>query len=105
MFDTITDMGMQIMSGFYLHAKAQGKRFVMHFQYDKPKRKERVEILMPAGIEVHARIPIDPGDVAEASQDSGLMLEDYFSSALWPGSWHTGSVSFFVLRSVRTASL
>lgn len=100
-FDTFTDAGMQMLSGSYLHVKTGGKRFVVHFQYDRKQRKERTEILMPWGTEVHTRIPIDPTDVAEASRDSGLVLEDYFSSCLWPGRWYTGPVSFFVLRSER----
>jgi len=102
-FDTITDVGMQTLSGSYLHVKKPGKRFVLHFQYDRERRKERAEILMPTGTEVHTRIPIDPKDVADASQDSGLVLEDYFTSAFWPGWWYTGSGSFFVLRRERAS--
>lgn len=70
-FDAFTDLGMQMVSGCYLHVKAPGKRFVLHFQYDRKQRKERAEILMPSGIEVHARIPIDPKNIAVAGQRPG----------------------------------
>ena len=93
--------GMQIVSGCYLHVNVPGKRFVLHFQYDRKQRKERAEILMP-GNRGSCSNSHDPNDVAVASQDSGLAIEDYFLSALLPGWWYTGPVSFFVLRCGRT---
>ena len=71
---------------------------MIHFEYDKERKKEKAEVLMPWGIEIHARVPINPEDVSEAAENSGLVIEDYFSSALLPGRWYTGPVCFFVLR-------
>ncbi len=101
-FDTITEAGMQLMSGFYLHIQVDDIRFAMHFEYDAKSRKERGEILLPLGSESHVQVPIDPADVAAACRNSGLVLEDHFSSAFWPGWWHTSTGSFFVLRRERT---
>jgi hypothetical protein len=49
------------------------------------------------GIEVHRRVPIDPKDVIEAAQGTGLRVDDYFSSALIPGRWRIGPVCFYVM--------
>jgi SAM-dependent methyltransferase len=98
LFDAYTDAGMRLLSGSYLHFVTGGKRIAMHFKYDRKLRKEEAEVLMPAGIEIHHRIPIDPGDVAAAALHSGLALEDYFSNAILPGWLYTGPFSFYVMR-------
>ena len=97
-FDTITEAGMKVMSGFYLHVQLDDIRFAIHFEYDKKSRKDRAEVLMPFGSEVHSQIPIDPADVVAAAKNSGLVLDDYFSHAHLPGWWCTTTGSFFVLR-------
>ncbi len=97
-FDSMTEYGMLLSSGLYLHVQTSRKRFVMRFEYDRAQRKQTVVIQVPEGTEIHRRVPIDPRDVKEACQDSGLVLEDYFSSAFFPGWWYTGPTCFFVLR-------
>ena len=101
-FDTITELGMRVMSGYYLHITFDETRFAMHFEYDPKSRTERAEILLPSGSENHVQIPIDPSDVKTAARNSGLVVEDYFTKAFWPGWWHTGTGSYFVLRCERT---
>ena len=52
---------------------------------------------LPAGVETHRRVPVDPADVAAAVKGSGLEVADYFSSALMPRGWGPGLIHFFVL--------
>jgi SAM-dependent methyltransferase len=96
-FDTITDYGMRWLSSMYLHAEVNGHQFAIQFSYDASERRETSTVLLPRGVETHRRIPIDPGDVAATSRGSGLVVEDYFSSAIIPGRWYTGLRCFFIL--------
>jgi SAM-dependent methyltransferase len=96
-FDTHTCAAMDRVSGMYLHAEAEGKRFAIHFDYDWRRLREKAVVLLRSGVEIHWRIPIDPTDVEAASEGSGLVVEDYFSSAFVPGRWYTGPTCFFVL--------
>ena len=97
-FDTYTHEGMQYLSGQYLHADVDGRRFAISFHYDPRQRREKSLLLMPMGIETHRRIPIDPKDVLAAARGSGLEVEDYFSRPIIPGWWFTGLYCVFVLR-------
>jgi len=97
-FDTLTELGMRILSGLYLHVKIGATRFVMRFQYDPEIRKENAEVLMPLGIETHVQIPIDVQDIFDASCNSGLELVDSFSSAFISARRYTGPFRFFVMR-------
>ena len=96
-FDTTTMRGMQGSNTLYYHAEGEGRRLVMHFRYDSRQRKQTVAVSLPSGMEMHRRIPIDPEDVAKATANSGLNLDDYFSSAIIPGRWFVGHFCFFVL--------
>ena len=96
-FDTQTEGGMQLLSGQYLHAQAGERRYALRFRYDAEQRVESSAVVFKEGIEVHRRVPIDPADVIEAAHGSGLRVDDYFSSAVWPGRWRTGLVCFYVL--------
>jgi SAM-dependent methyltransferase len=97
-FDTTTEAGMKLLNGHYLHVRTKTKRFAIKFKYDNERRKEESAALLPSGTEIHCRIPIDPKDVEEACNGSGLVMEDFFSSALLPGRWYTGTKCFFVMR-------
>lgn len=97
-FDTSTERLMRLLSGLYLHVEqAGGRRFVLQFNYDAERRRETSRAILPAGVETHRRIPLDPADVIAAAKGSGLEVEDYFSSALWPRGWGHGTFCFFVL--------
>jgi SAM-dependent methyltransferase len=97
-FDALTEFGMKLLSGSYLHVKIDAMRFAMRFVYDPASRTEWTEVYLPSGTEAHSRSPIDPEDVVEASRESGLLLEDYFSSPFVSGGHYTGPVSFLVMR-------
>ena len=97
LFDTVTEVAMRMLSGLYLHVEQGGTRFALQFRYDADRRREESVALMPGGDEPHVRVPIDPPDVAAAAKASGLRVDDYFSSAFWPGWWWTGPSCFFVL--------
>ncbi len=97
-FDTRTEFGMRLLSGTYLHVNIGAMRFAMRFVYDLASRRDRAEVFLPSGTEIHFQYPIDPEDVVEASRGSGLLLEDYFSSPIVSGRRYTGPVSFFVMR-------
>jgi SAM-dependent methyltransferase len=96
-FDTYTDCGMRILSGRYLHLRANGCRFAIHFRYDPVRRSETATVRLPGGVETHRRVPIGPADVAAAARGSGLHVADYFTSPLLPGRWYTGPYCFFTL--------
>jgi predicted TPR repeat methyltransferase len=84
-FDAITGDGMLMLNGVYLHVEIAGARFAIHFRYDPEKRQETSEALLATGVEVHRRVPIEPKDVSAAAAETGLRVEDYFSSAFLPG--------------------
>jgi SAM-dependent methyltransferase len=96
-FDTITEAGKRQMSGLYYHVDVNGSRFVIRFSYDTKTRKETSVAILPSGLETHRRIPIDPKDVEIAAIDSGLVVNDYFSSALFPWRSWVGIECYFVL--------
>jgi SAM-dependent methyltransferase len=96
-FDTVTEMGMQALSGYYHHANVNGTRFAIGFKYNRQDRREKSVVYLPSGFELHYRIPIDPGDVEVVAQASGLVVNDYFSYASISGRWCVGSPCFFVL--------
>ena len=93
-FDTTTEAGMKLLNGRYLHVVTKTKE----------RRTEESAALLPSGTEIHCRIPLDPKDVEEACNRSGLVVEDYFSSIL-PGRWYTGGKCFFVVRKESVTSL
>jgi SAM-dependent methyltransferase len=96
-FDTVTDLGMRLSSGVYMHVETDGARFALRRTYDAARRRQEVEALMPAGVEVHRRVPIDHEDVVRATQGTELRLDDYFSSAVMPAWLSTATYCFFVL--------
>jgi len=96
-FDTITELGMRQLSGLFFHAEVNGKRFALRFAYDVAGRKETSIAILASGIETHRRIPLNAADVELAARLSGLRVEDSFCSALIPGRWQAGNMSFFVL--------
>jgi len=96
-FDTLTSRAMTVLSTFYLHITVDRGRFVMRFQFDPARRQQKALVILPAGVEEHIQIPIDPIDVIEAANGTDLIVDDYFSSAIIPGRWCTGYTSFFVL--------
>jgi hypothetical protein len=73
------------------------QRLAIKFSYDAFQRKETSMAILPTGVEPHRRIPIDPEDVKIVAKETGLMVEDYFSSAFIPGRWRTGWACFFFL--------
>lgn len=97
-FDTFTQVGMQLISGQYYHAQTSERRFAIHFQYDSQTRIETSTVVMPSGSEIHTRIPIDSPDVRLACQGTGLVLDSDFSTYLMPGWMYTGPIRFFVLK-------
>jgi hypothetical protein len=88
---------MRVLSGYFLHVEVGRRRFVLRFSYDAERRKEESQVILPTGVEMHRRIPLDPIDVWTAAEGSGLEVEDYFSSAFWPRDWGSGYFCFFVL--------
>jgi hypothetical protein len=88
---------MQQLSGHYLHAEVRGRRFAIYFDYDPHQQKEKSRVLLPEGIEMHYRIPIDPDDVDRATADNGLEMDDYSSDPIIPGRWFVGLACYFVL--------
>jgi len=96
-FDTSTEAQMKMLNGHYLHVQTKTMRFAIRFKYDQARRKQESAALLPSGTEIHCRIPLDPKDVEEACNGSGLIVEGYFSSVL-PGRWYTGGKCFFVMR-------
>ncbi|MGL4424153.1 MAG: class I SAM-dependent DNA methyltransferase [Gemmataceae bacterium] len=101
LFDTVTHFGMLRLSGLYLHygfgRPDQKRRFALRFQYDLAKRVELSIAFLPNGIEQHIRVPIDPVDVEEAAQGSGLRVEDYFGDTLSFGPQVWEGFCFFIL--------
>ncbi len=97
-FDTITELGMRMLSGLFFHAEANGKRFALRFAYDVAHRREKSTVILSEGIETHRRIPLDVTDVDLAARSSGLQVEDYFCSASLSRRRWSGNMSFFVLR-------
>jgi hypothetical protein len=96
-FDAFTDGGMRLLSGAYVHADLGADRFAIWFDYDAARRREESWALLKGGVEVHRRVPIDPPDVAAAAAGAGLRVDDYFSDALVPGRWGSGSANVYVL--------
>lgn len=96
-FDTITERGLRLQSGFYFHGEGNGTRYAIHFRYDPAERRETSVVYLPSGTETHYRVPLDPPDVAAAAGAAGLRVEDYFSFASVPGHWFVGTRCFFVL--------
>jgi len=103
-FDTITEFGMKVLTGKYHHIDADGGTFALQFTYDPDFRQEVSRAILPTGIEIHRRIPIDPTDVAEAISDTDLVMDDYFSDSLIPGRWHTDWRCYFVLSKQKEAA-
>src|SRR5262249_22629908 len=97
LFDVTTHTGMQSSSGLYLHVQTRDGRFAVHFAYDREKRIQRATILFPSAVEIHKRIPIDPKDVMQACQNTGMVVESHFSDPLLPGWLFTGGFCFFVM--------
>jgi ubiquinone/menaquinone biosynthesis C-methylase UbiE len=97
-FDTSTLLSMTSLNGHYLHFAEGDRRFVLKFDFDRKSRRERSLALLPRGVELHERIPIDPGDVFEAVTHTGFVVDDYFTSPIIPGRLFVGHYCFFVLR-------
>jgi SAM-dependent methyltransferase len=97
LFDTITRLGMQLLCGQFAHFSPSGLRLAIHFKYDERQGRETSVVMLPQGIEVHHRIPIDPLEVMNAIAGTPLAIEDYFSSSIIPGRWRVGPRCFFVL--------
>src|SRR5438132_5295706 len=53
-FDTITEAGMNLLSGRYLHVQTKQKRFAIHFDYHQCSRKEKSKVLLPSGTDIHS---------------------------------------------------
>ena len=96
-FDAITHDGMCRFNGAYVHFEATEGRFAIRFTYDRVGRQETSEAVLPTGVEVHRRVPIDPADVFRAVQGTDLRVRDYFSWAYIPGWWRYADYCFFVL--------
>ena len=97
LFDTITELGMRMLSGLYFHADVNGTRFAIRFRYDATDRACKDQGVLAQGVETHLRIPLDPADVEVAARGTGLSIEDYFCNALIPWSWRPGASLFFVM--------
>ena len=95
-FDAITEVDRRMLSGHYLHATVGDRRFAMRFAYDPITRRETTTVLLPTGVEVHRRVPIDPPGV-KAALAAGLQVFDYFSTAMVPGWWRVWGTCFYVL--------
>jgi SAM-dependent methyltransferase len=98
-FDLMRERGMRSLSGHYLHALAGERRFAIHFDYDRVKRRETARVILRDGIETHRRIPLGEADVLAAVVGTGLEIEDYFSSVFLPWGWNFGCASLFVVLS------
>lgn len=96
-FDAITDVGMRLLSGVWLHATPGGRRLAIHFTYNRAERREAAHVVLPTGIETHRRTPIDLADVVTAADGSGLAVIDQFTSAFPPGIWGQGLMAFHIL--------
>jgi SAM-dependent methyltransferase len=96
-FDAVTEAGMRLLSGQYLHAQVGDRRFAIHFRYNNRRRTETAWVIVPEGVEAHHRTPIEPADVRAVAADAGLTVDDTFTSVLAP--WHPGPTHtvFFVL--------
>ncbi len=90
-FDTTAACGMTSRGYEYLHFASDGHRFALRFSYDNARRVENAIAILPTGVEIHRRIPIDPADVTAAAEGTGLDVADHFSSRGIPGT------VFFVL--------
>ncbi|MBY0459915.1 MAG: methyltransferase domain-containing protein, partial [Gemmataceae bacterium] len=100
-FDTTTDRGMRWRSGFYLHARAGGRRFALHFEYDPARRAQRAKVIFPEGVETHARIALDPADVRLAARGTPLAVVACFAQPLLPWRLAPGGACYFVLKRER----
>jgi len=96
-FDTNTCVGMRNLSGLQIYHETEGVRWAMYFTFNHHDRVEVATVVLPTGVELHRRIPIDPSDVIAAAHRTGLQVDEYFSHALIPGRWLSGGACFFVL--------
>lgn len=96
-FDAFSELGMTALSGTYLHFKSGDAKFVLHFEFDYLKRRETSTALLPGGVEIHHRVPIDPRDVRRLIGGTKLRIYDYFSSAILPGWMSIGGCFFYIL--------
>lgn len=96
-FDTITEYGMRVSSGLFLHAQVGDRRFALRFSFDDRRRTETTRVILAEGIETHHRVPVGLSDVRAAVAGTGLAVDDCFSTVLAP--WHPGPsrAAFFVL--------
>ena len=98
LFDTVTEQGMQALSGHFAHLPVGTRRMAMRCDYDLETRRETVQVILPTGVETHRRIPIGAEELLAAAEGSELEVFDYFSDALFPGRWLMGNCCFAVLR-------
>ncbi len=56
-FDTLTETGIKMLSGTYLHVKTGTMRFAIRFDYDPASRTDRAKVFLPWGTEVHFQTP------------------------------------------------
>jgi SAM-dependent methyltransferase len=88
-FDAYTAFGMIGRNKVFSHYGVAETRFVLQCEYDASRRRQKVDVLLPTGVEIHWRIPIDPDDVLRAVEGTGLRVQDYFV--------HMGWIGFFIL--------
>src|SRR5262249_45518284 len=65
LFDTYTRKGMRRLSGHYWHSR--DRRFAIHFRFDADHGADESRVLLPSGVELHRRVPIDAADVVAAA--------------------------------------
>jgi SAM-dependent methyltransferase len=97
-FDAFSSTGMLNLNNVWVHAERNGRRYALHFRYDHARRRERAWTVFAEGFETHRRIPIDPAEVGDAADGTGLEVLDHFSNLAPPLGFGQEYMNFFVLR-------
>ena len=97
LFDAFTDRGHASLNGLYLHFQSDEARFVLRFEYDKVRRQETAQALLPTGVEWHRRVPISREDVVRALAGTKLQMVDTFSSGILPAWLSPATICFYML--------
>jgi len=80
-FDALPESFFQRLHKRYFHHVDDDARFAMAFDYDRPTRRERTQVIFPDGLERHERIPLEPADIWSAAATAGFEVIDDFYSA------------------------
>jgi SAM-dependent methyltransferase len=96
-FDAVTDHGMRLDAGHWIHMDLGERKLAMRSDYDPAARREKTLVVLANGIEIHQRSPIDRADVVYAAFGAGLAVVEQFSATSPSGSSEPGWLGFHVL--------